>query len=133
MVCCVFRMTMQRYNIFRAIPNFCLRFGAILSTNCERFLRAVILLPQSRNFRGSVITFRRQRATFNKQMNSKQYPYEVNVLRKRVNHLRESRQLSPDARVNLFSMDRQMLKTRPERSQPYSGKDTTFRIVTMTS
>ena len=47
-----------------------------------------------------------------KQMNSKQYPYEVNVLRKRVNHLRESRQLSPGARVNLFSMDRQMLKNK---------------------
>ena len=45
-------------------------------------------------------------------MKSKQYPYEVYVLRKRVNHLRESRQLSPGARVNLFSMDRQMLKNK---------------------
>ena len=50
-------------------------------------------------------------------MNSKQYPYEVNVLSKRVrsnlfallakNQLREGRQLFPVERVNFFRMDRQ--------------------------
>jgi len=40
-------------------------------------------------------------------MKSKQYPYEVYVLRKRVNHLSGSRQLSSGVRVNLFRMDRQ--------------------------
>ena len=67
-------------------------------------------------------------------MESQQYPYEVNVLSKRVNQLREGRQLFPVGRVNFFRMDRQMLKTRGERSplelvrfackEPYSGKDT---------
>jgi len=37
-----------------------------------------------------------------KQMRSKQYPYEVNVLRKRVNHLSEGRQAFPGEPVNLF-------------------------------
>jgi len=43
-------------------------------------------------------------------MNSKQDPYEVYVLSKRVNQLREGRQLLPVGRVNLFRTDRQMLK-----------------------
>gem|GEM_PF-1942264 len=43
-------------------------------------------------------------------MRSKQYPYEVYVLRKSVNHLRESRQAFPGERVNLFSTGRQVLK-----------------------
>ena len=43
-------------------------------------------------------------------MKSQQYPYEVNVLSKRVNLLREGRQLLPVGRVNFFRMDRQMLK-----------------------
>ena len=47
----------------------------------------------------------------------------VNVLSKRVNRLSNGRQLFPVERVNFFRMDRQMLKTRVERSQPYSGKD----------
>jgi len=55
-------------------------------------------------------------------MMSKQYPYEVNVLSKRVrsnlfallakNLLREGRQLLPVGRVNFFRMDRQMLKNK---------------------
>ena len=40
---------------------------------------------------------------------SKQYPYGVNVLGKRVNHLRKGGQPFPDEQVNLFRMDRQML------------------------
>jgi hypothetical protein len=57
-----------------------------------------------------------------KKMRSKQYPYEVYVLRKSVNHLRESRQAFPGERVNLFSTGRQVLK-RSLKDQPYSGKD----------
>ena len=55
-------------------------------------------------------------------MKSQQYPYEVNVLSKRVrsnlfallakNLLREGRQLLPVGRVNFFRMDRQMLKNK---------------------
>ena len=45
-------------------------------------------------------------------MMSKQYPYEVNVLSKKVNLLREGRQLLPVGRVNFFRMDRQMLKNK---------------------
>ena len=82
------RLTMQRYNIFRAIPNFTPRFGAIFSTNltnwcfqhrrcscsaklmqawlCTRliasFERTVISSPRIRNFRPSKITFRRWRS-----------------------------------------------------------------------
>ena len=84
----VFWLTMQRYNIFRAIPNFGHRFGAIFSTNltnwcfqhrvCSRsaelmrawlctrliavFERTVIHDARIRNFRPSCITFRRFRA-----------------------------------------------------------------------
>ena len=52
-------------------------------------------------------------------MRSKQYPYEVYVLRKRVNHLSEGRQAFPGERVNLFRTGRQVLKKEPKRSQPY--------------
>ena len=45
-------------------------------------------------------------------MKSQQYPYEVNVLSKRVNQLSEGRQLLPVGRVNIFRMDRQMLKNK---------------------
>ncbi|MBR3067532.1 MAG: hypothetical protein IKG77_07315, partial [Prevotella sp.] len=45
-------------------------------------------------------------------MKSQQYPYEVNVLSKRVNLLREGRQLLPVGRVNFFRMDRQMLNNK---------------------
>ena len=57
-------------------------------------------------------------------MRSKQYPYEVYVLRKSVNHLSEGRQAFPGERVNLFRTGRQVLKKEPKRSQPYSEKDT---------
>ena len=43
-------------------------------------------------------------------MKSKQYPYEVYVLRKRVNLSSESSQLFPDEAVNQFRTGRQMLK-----------------------
>lgn len=45
-------------------------------------------------------------------MRSKQYPYEVYVLRKSVNYLSEGRQAFLGKRVNLFRMDRQLLKKR---------------------
>jgi hypothetical protein len=47
-----------------------------------------------------------------RSMMSKQYPYEVNVLRKRVNQIRKSGQTFPDEQVNLFRMDRQMLNNQ---------------------
>ena len=82
-------LRVQRYNIFRAIPNFGHRFGAIFSTNltnwcfqhrrcscsaklmqawlCTRlialFERTVISWSRCRNFRVCEITFRRQRST----------------------------------------------------------------------
>ena len=44
--------------------------------------------------------------TLNKtSMGSKQYPYIVNVLRKRVNLIRDTRQPSSGEEVNLFRMD----------------------------
>jgi len=45
-------------------------------------------------------------------MKSQQYPYEVNVLSKKVNHLRKGGQPFPDEQVNFFRMDRQMLKNK---------------------
>ena len=45
-------------------------------------------------------------------MRSKQYPYNVNVLRKRVNLLSEGRQNFLGERVNFFRMGKQMLKKR---------------------
>ena len=45
-----------------------------------------------------------------KQMKSKQYPYEVYVLRKRVNPSSESSQLISDETVNQIRTGRQMLK-----------------------
>jgi len=60
-------------------------------------------------------------------MMSKQYPYEVNVLSKKVNLLREGRQLLPVGRVNFFRMDRQMLKKQGVKGvnhiQEKTGKD----------
>ena len=57
-------------------------------------------------------------------MESQQYQSIVNVHRKRVNHLRKDSQPFPGERVNLFLIDRQMLKkSRPKQSQPYLGKD----------
>ena len=41
-------------------------------------------------------------------MRSKQYPYEVNVIRKSVNQLRESSQLFPDRTVNQIHTGRQV-------------------------
>ena len=61
-------------------------------------------------------------------MKSKQYPSEVYVLRKRVNLSSESSQLISGEAVNKIRMGRQVLKTRPKRSQPYSGKDTSYSI-----
>ena len=48
-------------------------------------------------------------------MRSKQYPYNVNVLRKRVNLLSEGRQTFPGERVNFFRMGKQMLKKRAQK------------------
>ena len=45
-------------------------------------------------------------------MSSKQYPSEVNVIRKRVNQLSESSQYFSVQVVNLFSMGSQMLKIK---------------------
>jgi len=45
-------------------------------------------------------------------MKSKQYPYEVYVLRKRVNFSSESSQLYSVETVNQFSTGRQMLKNK---------------------
>ncbi len=42
-------------------------------------------------------------------MKSKQYPGEVNVLRKIVNDFRNNSQLIPERRVNFFRMDMQTL------------------------
>ena len=56
-------------------------------------------------------------------MKSKQYPSEVYVLGKRVKLSSESSQLISGEAVNKIRMGRQVLKTRPKGSQPYSGKD----------
>ena len=48
-------------------------------------------------------------------MRSKQYPYNVNVLRKKVNLLSEGRQTFPGERVNFFRMGKQMLKKRAQK------------------
>jgi len=45
-------------------------------------------------------------------MKSKQYPSEVNVLRKRVNHSSESSQLFSDETVNKIRTGRQLLKNK---------------------
>jgi hypothetical protein len=45
-------------------------------------------------------------------MKSKQYPYEVYVLRKRVNLSSESSQLISDETVNQIRTGRQMLKNK---------------------
>jgi len=47
-----------------------------------------------------------------KQMKSKQYPYGVNVLRKRVNLSSESGQLYSGEAVNRIRTGRQMLKNK---------------------
>jgi len=47
-----------------------------------------------------------------KQMKSKQYPYEVYILRKRVNLSSESSQLYSDEAVNQIRTGRQMLKNK---------------------
>ena len=47
-----------------------------------------------------------------KKMKSKQYPYEVYVLRKRVNLSSESSQLISGEAVNKIRMGRQMLKNK---------------------
>ena len=66
MVCCVFRMTMQRYNIFRHVPNFRLRFGAILMKNSSNLLTlgrahaSIALLSLNRNFEHELTAFCRR-------------------------------------------------------------------------
>ncbi len=45
-------------------------------------------------------------------MKSKQYPYKGNVLRKRVNHLSKTSNPFSGGIVNLFRMDKQMLKEK---------------------
>jgi len=45
-----------------------------------------------------------------KKIKSKQYPYEVYFLGKRVNHISEGRHPFSGERVNLFRTDKQMLK-----------------------
>ena len=48
-------------------------------------------------------------------MKSKQYPYEVYVLRKRVNLSSESGQLYSDEAVNQIRTGRQMLKNKAQK------------------
>ena len=63
MVCCVFRMTLQRYNIFRCVPNFTPRFGAILMKNSSNLLTlgrahaSIALLSLNRNFEHELTAF----------------------------------------------------------------------------
>ena len=61
-------------------------------------------------------------------MKSKQFPSEVYVLRKRVNLSSESSQLYLDETVNQIRMDKQVLKKRPKKSQPFSGKDISIPV-----
>ena len=74
-------------------------------------------LPRSRPFVIDIRTIGYQensdiKTTNENSMESQQYPSEVNVLSKRVNQLREGRQLFPVGRVNFFRMDWQMLKNK---------------------
>ena len=64
----------------------------------------------SKNIHWHIFERQRSHAATQKQMKSKQYPYEVYVLRKRVNPSSESSQLISDETVNQIRTGRQMLK-----------------------
>ena len=56
-------------------------------------------------------------------MASKQYPSEVNVLRKRVSQIRVGCQPISGGRVNFFRMDRQMLRIKGWKEKAHESKN----------